>query len=187
MGERYFGFRVDVIVRRKVQIPIARDAELARLEDSEVSCGQFEDATKHGLRIRHPEEREKLVQRLGIELSPDARHFQQRLDLGGERHLASAIPIIKRFHTKVIPRKEQDRNSGTCVADRKREHSIQALDALRTFLLVKMQHHFSVGIREEAVTLGQQFTTQFSEVIYFAVVGDDDGAVLICHWHVAAG
>src|SRR3984957_21214655 len=85
----------------------------------------------------------------------------------------------------MIASHEQARRAGTQIADSKSEHSIQALDAIRAFALVKVKDDFRVSMRCEFMSLALEFAAEFGEVVDFAVIGNPERAILVGHRHVA--
>src|SRR5579863_4802732 len=80
---------------------------------------------------------------------------------------------------------EQRRRRRAKITDREREHSIQTLYAVRTFLLIEMNNHLGVGVGGKAMALAFEFSAKLSEVVDFSVVGDPHRAVFVAHRHVA--
>ena len=70
-------------------------------------CGHFEDAAEHRLGVGHPEERQILVKRLGVEFGLDPRNLQQRLDFGRKRKAFALSENNKRLDAEVIAGHEQ--------------------------------------------------------------------------------
>ena len=95
--------------------------------------------------------------------------------------------VVKRFHPEVVPGHEKTGRAGTKIANREGKHSVQPLDAIRTFFLVKPKHHFGVTFRNEGVPFRLQLLPQIAEVVDFPVVSDPQRALRIAHRHVAVG
>ena len=79
----------------------------------------------------------------------------------------------------MIAGKKKNRFPGAQVANSEGEHSIQALDAIRTFFLIEMNNDLRVGIRFERVALALQLGPKFRKVVDFAVVGHPHGTIFV--------
>ena len=119
-----FGARKRGCRRRKTEIPVLSDLQLTVTKDAIVPGGELGNAPENGLGIGHPQKGQVLVQRLPIDLSAHSRHLQQRFNFRSKGKLASALGVVKRLHAEVITRDEQQRRSGTQVADAEGEHPI---------------------------------------------------------------
>ena len=64
----------------------------------------------------------------------------------------------------MIARHKHHRRTRSQVADRERKHPIQALDAIRPFFFVEMQHNLGVGVGDEAVSLALEFPAQIAKL-----------------------
>src|SRR5882724_10510087 len=146
----------------KGQIPILCKFQLSPTECCVVTRRKFQNATKHRLRVGHPEERQVLVERFGIEFCFNLRYLQQRFDFRSERKPLALVEIIERLDSEMIAGDEQRRRAGAQITDREGEHSVQPLYAVRTFLLIQVNDHLSVGVGSEAMALAFEFAAKFS-------------------------
>src|SRR5258707_875980 len=142
-----------MIRRRKGQIPILREFQLPATERCVMARWKLQNATKHRLRVRYPKERQILMERFGIEFRFNLRNLQERFDFRSERETLPVVKIIERLDSKVIARDDQLRCAESQITNREGEHSVQPLYAVRTFLLIEVNDHLSVGMRGESMSL----------------------------------
>jgi len=94
-----FGSLEGMIRRRKRQIPILFDSELAVLPKRIVPRWQLEDSLKHRERIGHPEEGQVFVERFRS-CSLQYPALRAALYLGSKCQFPAAIAVIKRLDPK---------------------------------------------------------------------------------------
>ena len=73
------------------------------------------------------------------------------------------------------------------VANRKREHAVEVIDAVVAVLFVGVNDRFGVGLGAELMAAGLELAAQFAVVIDFAVEDDPDGSVFVGHRLLASG
>ena len=125
------------------------------------------------------------IDRLGIELPSQAGHFQQALQLAGEQQPLGLDPIDQRLFAQAVAGQEQLPPDG--VPKREGEHSVEPLQAVGSFVLVKVDDGLGVALRAEAMAGGLQPPPQIAVVVDFAVEDDLDRAVFVAHRLAAAG
>ena len=108
------------------------------------------------------------MQRFIIQLGLYFRNFKQRFDLRREGETAALVSVIKRLYAKMVARHKHNWLARTEIADRKREHAVEALYTIRTFLLVEVDNHLGIGIGVEVMTLGEQFAGVASAKLYIS-------------------
>ena len=145
---------------------------------------QLGDVLERRARRQREPECEHLVEGDRIELAADARHLEQRLDLGGESDGSVTHCVVDRPHAGTVARQNQALTA--CVPDGKGKVAVERLDAVGAPLLVEMDDDLGVGRRLEHVAAGDQLGTQLDVVEDLAVKGDPDGAVLVAHRLLAA-
>ena len=152
-----------------------------------MSCGKLVNPTEHCFGFRNPQKSQILMQRLQINLNLDLRHMEQGFHFRGKCQLSRLVSVVEGFHSKMIARQKQLRSARAQIAYGKGEHAIEPMNAILTFLFVKVNHDFRICVRGKVVTFPLQLTAKFGEVVDFAVVRDPDRAVLVAHRHVPIG
>src|SRR5271165_552348 len=180
-----FGSRVARIGSRKAQIPVLPNFQFAIAKRRTMSCRKLGDSAEHRLRVRNPEKGQILMQRLQIDLSLDAGGVKQGFYFRGERQLLTVLRIVERLHSEMITGQKQLRLARAQITDGKSKHALEAMHAIRAFFFVEVDHNFGICVGSKMVALVLQFTSEFSKVVDFTVVGDPDRAILIAHRHVA--
>ena len=184
VGKIGFGSCIGRIRSGKTQVPILPDFQFAVAEGRAVSGGKLANPTEHCFGIWNPEKGQILMQGFQINLSFNLRHLQQSFHFRGKRQLSSAVSVVEGFHPKVVTRQKQIWTARAQIANGKGEHAIEPLNAIFTFLLVKVNYDFRIGVRGKVVALALQLAAKFGEIVDFSVVGNPDGAVFVAHRHV---
>src|SRR5580704_15098961 len=122
-----------------------------------------------------------------VDLRVNPRNLQQGFDFGRKGKTASLLHVVERFYSEMITCHKQSGPAGAQVANAEREHTVQAFNAVRAFLLVEVNNHFRVGLRHKSMTLHLQLMAQLGKIVDLAVVGDPDSSVFVAHGHVTAG
>ncbi len=170
----------DRIVEGEAHIPV-----LARLGDGlaapdreRVRRRQLGGARIDGARLRNVAEREILFDRKRIELAPEARMGQQRLELGAEdEQPVGQQRVMKRLHAEPVAREEQ--RLPVAVPQREGEHAAEALDAGFAPLLPGMDDHLGIAPGVKAVAALGELGNQLLVVVDLAVEHDHHAAVLV--------
>ena len=119
-------------------------------------------------------------QPLRAERAVDPPVRQQRGQLGGEHQPARRqLGVVERLYPRAIAGQHQP--LGAAVPDCESEHPVERRHAARPVLLVVVDDRLGVAAGAKAVPLPLQRRAQGLEVVDLAVVGDDDGAVLVPH------
>src|SRR5579863_1826133 len=114
------------------------------------------------------------MQCLRIKLCLDSCNLQKCFNLRCKCKTITAVEIVERLDTEMVASHEKNRAARSHVTDCESEHSVESLHAVRTFLLIEVQDHFSICMGDEAMTLRFQFGAKLAEVVDFPVIGDPD-------------
>ena len=111
--------------------------------------------------------------------------LQQRLDLRSEQEDPIAEVVVQRLDPIAVAGEEE--RTRITVPNREGEHPVQAMDARRPPLLIRLQHDFGIGAGVELVPLGLEVHSQAREVVDLAIEDDDATAVRVRHRLVTRG
>jgi hypothetical protein len=140
----------------------------------------------NGARLGHITEREVLVDGERVELAPEGRMRQERLQLGAEHEQAvRKLRVMKRLDPEAVAREEQ--GLAITVPQREREHAPEALDALLAPLLPGVNDHLGIALRAEDVAQGRELGDQRLVVVDLAVEDHHDAAVLVVERLLSGG
>ena len=117
------------------------------------------------------------VERFPIEPARGESGGMQRLELGGEGDAPVAARDIQRLDPEAIPGQHERLGGG--IPDGDREHATQAGHAVRSLLLIEVQHGFRVARRAECMTPREEPRPQIAIVVDLAVEDDDFGPVFV--------
>jgi len=166
-------------------IPVFPEGDFAAGRLHIVARGQFIYVLENGSWSQGRPERENLVHRHRINPAGDIIVHKNRFDFRTENYGIIENRVIQRPNPDPVPRKEQ--LLFFRIPDRHGELAVQLLQAIRPMLLVKMEHHFSIGRSIETVTFLQQVLFQFRVVENFPVINDPEALVLIMDRLAAGG
>src|SRR5205814_10515225 len=97
----------------------------------------------------------------------DAAAREQRRQGRGETDEATAFAVIEWLDAEAVAR--QHDAAGIPLPQRKGEHALEALDAIRTPGVVRFQDDLGVAVGEEAIALALELRAQLAEIIDTAV------------------
>src|SRR4249920_2048828 len=119
------------------------------------------------------------MQRDRIERRVDAAAREQRRQGRGEADEATAFGVIERLDAETVAR--QHDAAGIALPQRKGEHALEALHAIRAPGVIRFQDDFGVAVGEEAITLALQLRAQLAEIIDAAVESDSEPKLVVGH------
>src|ERR1039458_6951595 len=105
--------------------------------------------------------------------------LQQGFDLGAEHELRWRGPVIQGLLAQTIAREEQ--RLAARIPNRRGEHAIELVDALKPRLLIEVQEGLDVAVCAEAVASLLQVPTQILVVIDLPVAHEPKRTVLVRH------
>ena len=108
-----------------------------------------------------------------------ARHFEQRLDLGGEVDAVRVLVQEERLLAEAVAGEEEP--VARRVPDREGEHAAQVAHDLVAPMLVAAQQHLGVGVEREAVAAGVELLTQLAEIVDLAIEREREPGSLVHH------
>src|SRR5690554_528867 len=129
--------------------------------------GQLINIPIDGFRVWNILVGKEILDRIVPQFRIQERQWQQSLDLGGERKLATAVIEIKRFLTQAIPCEKQA--LGSLVPDCNRKHPVQQTQTFRPHSFIKCQQDFGVGSCAKNMAFATQVFPQFLKVVNLAV------------------
>ena len=172
--------------RREVDVPPAPLLADALGADAQVvSRRELANAREGGALRQVRPRREGLDEAGRIELAAPLRVPQQRLRLGREAEVAAELGEEERSHAEPVAREEE--LFLLTVPDGEREVAVQALQAVRAPLGVRVRDHLGVGRGREAVAERLELLRQLDVVVDLAVLHHPVAARLVGERLVAAG
>ena len=109
----------------------------------------------------------------------DAVGGQQGRQRRGEAQCARDLGVVQRLDAKTIP--GEDYAAGVALPDRKREHALEVVDAIRAPGGVGLEDDLGIAIRKEMVTKCTQPGPQVAEVVDTAVEHDAQAELVVDH------
>ena len=117
------------------------------------------------------------VQRFPVECARGQARCVEGLQLGSERDAPRRRDHVQRFDAEAVARQQQRPLRG--IPDGEREHSSELGDALRSELLVEVEHRLCIALGTEDVAARDEAAPQFAIVVDLAIEDDDLRAVLV--------
>ena len=122
---------------------MAFDGDLAIAPRQRVSRLQLPDAAEDRSRRERRPEREDVVEAERIDRPRDTRVSKERLDLGGEQELVTALRVEQRANAEAVAREEQ--RARVRIPDRERPLAVELANSIGAELFVQMQNDFGIG------------------------------------------
>ena len=161
--------------------PVGVFADTARVDLDVRRRAHLVDALEEGAAgvvVQAPDQ--VLVQELLVRLGVERPVLQDRLDLRCEQDpLAGARPM-QRLYAEVVAREHEPRRLAK-IEDPDRPHTVEAREALRPPLLVRVHDGLGIGVGLERVAGRLELRAQLAEVVDLTVEDDLHAPVLVAH------
>ncbi len=142
-----------------------------------VPGGQFAHRGKRGSGRERVPEGQRLADRFRVEVPGNAGMLENGFDFRGEHQLTAGLRQIKRPDPDPVAGEKKFTAEG--IPDGQGELAVDSLETERPVFLEKVQHHFGIGRRREAMPRLLQFNPQFLVIEGFAVKDDPESAILV--------
>jgi len=142
------------------------------------------DGAQQGGLARHVFPGEELGQGVDVQVTLHQATGQQALDLRSPDQIGRREHVVEGLDAHVIARQKQLAAAG--VVDREGEHAVEKFRTAAPVLLIGVDDDLGIALGAKAVAARFQIAAQRLEVIDFAVLDRQDGAVLVEDRLVAA-
>jgi hypothetical protein len=120
-----------------------------------------------------------------VDAAPDAGHFEQRTDLGGDGEMTAAARPEQRLDAEGIARQEQF--PAFAVEHDEGVHAGEAVERLFAPVRIGRDEHLAVGRGAEHVPVALEGLAQLDVIVDLAIEDEHVAAVRRCHRLVGAG
>ena len=167
--------------------PVAPNDRRPRVERprQRMARAQLADTADDAARRRHELVGQVFVEGNRVDALAQRPVPQQRFQFGREDQALPVDRVMERLDADPVPREEQ--NGTPAVQHGKGEHAVEAIDHVLAPLLVAVDEHLGIGLRDERVSRRDQLLAQLAMVIDLPVLDDPDRRVFVVHRLMTAG